>query len=172
MPELELLKRIPLFRDCSDKELVEVGNLMQRTDFKANDVIFKAGDSGDAIYLIIKGEVEVLVPSADKDDDCWDALVVLGPGELFGEMALIEDMKRSATLRAVSDCKMWKIKKLSFDEFVGAKSEIAYKIYKNLTSILCRRLRETTAHLAENRFYAKVEFDLMSAPSERGEWFG
>ena len=71
---------------------------MQSVDFKANDTIIAEGDAGDTAYFIVSGLVEVRVGKGDK----VKSLGALGPGEVFGEMSLIEPGPRSATVMAHS----------------------------------------------------------------------
>jgi CRP-like cAMP-binding protein len=147
MENIEIFKKISLFRELSNTELIKLGNLTQKVSFHAGDVLFKRGDAGDALYLIREGEVEVLAPSPEAEE-VEDVVAVLKPGDLFGEMALVEGEPRSATVRARSDAKLIRIKKEYFEEMMNKEHTIALKIYRRLTIILSHRLRETTERLA------------------------
>ncbi len=147
MANIEVFKTIPLFKDLSYAELNKVSNLTQRVSFNPGDIIFQRGDPGDALYFIREGEVEVLAPSSEGEE-AEDVVATLGAGDLFGEMALVEAEPRSATVRAKTVAKMFRIKKDYFDDLMRAENEIAQKIYKKLTVILSHRLRETTERLA------------------------
>jgi CRP-like cAMP-binding protein len=143
----ELLKKIDLFRECTNAELIKIGNLMQKVNFNEGDIIFKKGAPGDALYLIREGEVEVLSPKSE-DDQTEDVVAVLRSGDLFGEMALVEGEPRSATVRAGTEAKLWRIRKEYFEDIMNKDHAIAFKVYRRLTMILSRRLRETTERLA------------------------
>jgi CRP-like cAMP-binding protein len=117
MANIEIFKKIPLFRELTNAELIKVSNLTQKVSFHAGDVVFKRGDAGDALYLVREGEVEVLAPSPEAEE-VEDVVAVLGPGQLFGEMALVEGEPRSAAIRAKGDARLLRIKKEYFDRMM------------------------------------------------------
>lgn len=159
MTSIELFKKIPLFRECTNTELIKIANMMQKVQFNAGNVIFKRGDSGDALYLIREGQVEVLAPSPEEDA-AEDVVAVLGPGDLFGEMAMVEHEPRSATVRSRTELKMLRLQKDYFENLMKQDHEIAFKIYRRLTIILSQRLRQTTERLAiANRVIHMVSKD-------------
>jgi len=147
METIEIFKKISLFRELSNQELIKIGNLTQKVSFNPKNIVFRKGDAGDALYLIREGEMEVLAPSPEAEE-VEDVVAVLKPGELFGEMALVEGEPRSATVRARTDAKLLRIKKEYFEDLMKHEHIIALKIYKRLTIILSHRLRETTERLA------------------------
>ncbi len=148
MEPFELLKKIPLFRDLSNSELIKVSNLVQKVSLNAGGKVFKRGEAGDAMYLVREGEVEVVVDKPEDDSNEEAVVAVLGEGELFGEMALVEGEPRSATVRARTEVKLFRIKKEYFMDLMQNDHEIAFKIYRRLTMVLSHRLRETTERLA------------------------
>ncbi len=77
------------------------GKVYDRLVFYAGDEVFAEGEEANWAYLIQKGEVEIV---KDRPDGKTERLAVLGPGRLFGEMALIDDHPRMASARAVTDC--------------------------------------------------------------------
>jgi CRP-like cAMP-binding protein len=147
MENIEIFKKIVLFKELSNAELIKVANITQKVSFNGGDVVFRRGEAGDALYLIREGEVEVLAPSPEAEE-VEDVVAVLKPGELFGEMALVEGEPRSATVRAKGPAKLIRLKKEYFDEMMTKEHAIALKIYRRLTIILSHRLRETTERLA------------------------
>lgn len=147
MDSIESFRKIPLFKELTNAELIKVANLTQKVSFNPGDVIFRRGDPGDALFLIRDGEVEILAPSPEAEE-AEDVVAVLDADQLFGEMALVEGEPRSATVRARTATRMWRIRKSYFEELVKQDHELALKIYKRLTQILSHRLRETTERLA------------------------
>ena len=146
MANIDVIKKIPLFRECSNAELIKIANIMSKVSFNAGDVVFKKGDAGNAFFLIREGEVEVLASPGDKKVE--EVVTLIGPGDLFGEMALVEKEPRSATVRVKTDAKLWRIKKEYFEDLMKQDHELALKIYRRLTIIISHRLRETTERLA------------------------
>ena len=146
MSSFELFRKIPLFREFSHAELLKIDKMAQKVRFPPGTIIFSRGDVGDALFLIREGEVEVLTPSPE-DEELEDVVSVLGPGDLFGEMALVEHEPRSATVRAKTEVKAFRLPREYFEELMREESALALKIYKRLTIILSHRLRETTERL-------------------------
>jgi len=87
---------------------------------KAGEILFKAGDAGDALYIVARGKVEVLT------DGSWGcAIAVLGAGHAFGEMSLLSGGRRTATIRANEDTDLLEIGKDDFDQLVAADRQLA-----------------------------------------------
>jgi len=146
MQIIEILREISLFRQLNNSELLKVSRICQKVAVKEGRTIFKAGDPGDALYALHKGAVQV-VKSGEKDEP-EELIYELGEGEIFGEMALFEDMPRSATIRAKVDCSLLRIPREYFEKLISGDKEVALKIYQSLNLILTHRLRDTTERLA------------------------
>ncbi len=146
MDNIEIFKTIPLFQDLSPQELTKVGGICQKVSFRKGDRIFEYGDKGDALYIIRSGGVEVILPCGKAGEQ--EIVAKLGPGDIVGEMALFEKAPRSASIEAVEDSRMFRIKREYFDKLIEENHEISLKLYKRLTVLLCSRLRDTTERLA------------------------
>jgi CRP-like cAMP-binding protein len=113
-------------------------NLFRNKDtlnFAAGQNIFKAGDAGEAMYVIVEGEVEIL--------DGPTVLETAGPGSIVGELALIDDEPRSATVAAKTDCRLVPVDRRRFDFMVTETPHFALAVMK----VLADRLRRTTARI-------------------------
>ncbi len=141
-----IFKDIALFGDLNNAERLKLSRIFQKVGFREGEIIFTAGDMGDALYVIREGTVAVIKPGEEPEDD--EIITELGPGDIFGEMALFEKMPRSATIRGSQDGKLFKVRKDYFDKLMDEDHELALKIYKRINVILCHRLRETTERLA------------------------
>lgn len=127
-------------------------------------VIFKEGDSGKTMYIIQSGKVRIF----KKVGDVEKTLAVLGAGEFFGEMAILDDKPRSASADVAEDVKMLEIDEQTFETMIKSNPEIAYRIIKKLS----QRLRETNAQI-ENLLIKdknqKVAHTLKKLLNEKGE---
>jgi CRP-like cAMP-binding protein len=107
----------------------------------AGDYIFREGELGTEMFILQEGQVEILKSVAGADEQ----LAVLEKGDFFGEMSLLEDLPRTASARAVTDCKLIRINGSTFDQMLRTKPEIAVRIMRKLS----RRLRQTDQMLRE-----------------------
>lgn len=129
------LRRIPFFSELSAAELQAIAEKLRRERYLKGQIIFSEGEPGDALYLIESGQVQVVVgPPADER-----VLAYLGPGNFFGEMALLLDEPRSATVRVVIDAEVWVLRKRDLDALLADHPTIALQISRELS----RRLAET-----------------------------
>lgn len=103
---LELLQKVPIFEPLPAATLEQIATSLQELDVRAGDVVFHAGDHGDLFYVIDSGTVEVLTDSK--------APVVLGHGDFFGEIALLRDVPRTASVRAVTDGRLYTLDRDTF----------------------------------------------------------
>jgi CRP-like cAMP-binding protein len=126
------LKRVDLFRQIPGEDLAQVAQIAKEVYFEQGQQIIKQGDVGDCLYLIIEGEVKVL--SDDKE------ITRFGEKESVGEMSILDAEPRSASVFAVSDVVLLKIKQEDFYEMISERPEIAQGVIKVLT----RRLRRNS----------------------------
>ncbi len=139
--EVELLRNIPLFAKIEPSKLKLLAFTSQRLTFAAGDIVFEQGDTGDAAYIIIGGEADVIV------DTPGGQLVVatLKQNEVVGEIAILCDVPRTATVRAREQMTTLRISKELFFNLVVEFPEIAVEIMRELA----HRLEQTTARLRE-----------------------
>jgi len=133
------LKKIYLFQNLTNEELTSVARIGATESFKEGDPIFKEGSVGDKLYIIVSGSVRI----SRKIDHSEEALAILKPGDFFGEMALIEDIERSADAIAHEDSSLLTIKKDDFESLLFVDKELAYSILWSFVRTLSARLRET-----------------------------
>jgi CRP-like cAMP-binding protein len=104
--------------------------------------IFKEGDLGTDMFIIQTGKVEILKRQNDGEER---QLAVLLPGDFFGEMSILEDLPRTASVRALAECKLVRINGTTFDQMLRKNPEIAVRMMRKLS----RRLRETDTMLRD-----------------------
>jgi CRP/FNR family transcriptional regulator len=116
----ETLKRVPLFAGLDDRELGQIASSMRERRFKAGDVMTQEGSGGVGFFVVEEGEADVSVGG--------DAKGSIGPGDYFGEIALINESPRTATLTARTDMVCYGMTPWDFRPLVESNSAIAWKL--------------------------------------------
>jgi CRP/FNR family transcriptional regulator, cyclic AMP receptor protein len=116
----ELLQRVPLFVGLDKKELEEIANSMRERRFKAGDTVTQEGAGGVGFFVVQEGVADVNVGGESKGS--------VGPGEYFGEIALINESPRTATLTARTDMLCYGMTPWDFRPLVESNSTIAWKL--------------------------------------------
>jgi CRP/FNR family transcriptional regulator, cyclic AMP receptor protein len=139
-----LLRNVPLFKDLDDTELAEVAALCREEKFVSAEYIFREGESGNRLYLITEGEVRI---SRDVPGSGEEALAVLKPGALFGEMAVFDRSERSTHAISNGGTTVLTITRADFEMLLDFNRELAYKVLWAVTRLLSARLRSTNDSL-------------------------
>ena len=137
----EILGTVPFFRELTPGELDRIIGLGRLVSYPKDAVLFKEGDPGEALYIVVDGSVRIgkVVPGAKEE-----AMAFMERGGCFGEMALFDEFPRSATAIAHQECQVLFLEKRSFLDLLHADSAIAAKILWACCRTLSMRLRETT----------------------------
>jgi CRP-like cAMP-binding protein len=150
MEDEKLLKAIPILQNLDEEELRQVLKIARPVQFPRGKVILKEGEAGETMYIIAEGAVEVsktLVMMGGREDvqDREKILTKLSAEDhaIFGEVALFEKSKRTATVVALTDCRMLEISKSDFLRLAEENPRIGYRITRNIVQLLCSRLRKT-----------------------------
>ena len=133
---VETLRHVPLFESLDAKAAHELCELLESVDSKAGAILFRAGDKGDAMYLIEEGTVCICVRAKEGHEV---TLTELHRGDFFGEMALLDGKPRSADARVSEDARLAVLSREHFLSFVGSNPNIALEMLTALTN----RLRHT-----------------------------
>ena len=136
----QLLAGVELFSELDPDELAKVASVAQVRSFAKDTTIFHAGDPADAVFVVATGKVKVVVTSTDGKEFI---LTVLGAGQVFGEMALIESAPRSAAVLTVTAVEALVISRQDFQHLLNASPGISRK----LLAILSRRLRRANSKM-------------------------
>lgn len=132
----DTLARVDLFSSLDKKELQALSRSCQERQYSAGSTLIKQGDTGVGLYIIISGHVKIT--QAVNPDRAEEDLGDFGPGSVIGEMALLDDLPRSATVTAVTDVTALLLPVWEFRTTVRNHPEIALK----MLSVLSRRLRK------------------------------
>ena len=116
----DTLKKVPLFASLDHKDLDSVANSMVERRFKAGDTLTEQGSSGVGFFVIQEGTADVEVDGQTKGS--------IGPGDYYGEIALLTDSMRTATLTATSDMLTYGMTSWQFKPLVESNSELAWKL--------------------------------------------
>jgi CRP-like cAMP-binding protein len=136
-----VLKDVELFEGVTDDELQAIAKICQEQTFQAGDTITSQGERGDTLYLIHEGLVEV-IRSATLTDPSPRAVINLGKGQLFGEMALVDHGPRSATVRALAKkTVVHVIRRDDFDKLCESNHHLGYIVMRNIAADLSFKLR-------------------------------
>jgi len=135
----DFLKKTLLFKDLTENELVEVILIGQLKTFEKDQVIFRDGDPGDSLYLIVDGSVRISKMQNNKEE----ALAILEAKSFFGEMTILDKMPRSAWAIANCDCSVFQIEADKLFDLFNKDREIAYKFLYAFCVTLTKRLRMT-----------------------------
>ncbi len=148
MENVELLKKIEMFKGLTSFEIIKVGKLIKSKNYKAGSKVVTAGDEGESLFIVKEGEVRV---SGLDQDGKEETLATLGLGDHFGEVSLLDRQPRSADVYADKDAKLLEISKKDLDNLLSHDKSIALKVYKAFAIALCKRLRSSN----ENLIYLK-----------------
>ena len=107
----QLLKSVPLFSSLTDEQVRVLQPCIQQRSYPRSSFILRAGEETDALYIIVSGRVKILIPDAQGREVI---LAVMGPNEFFGEMGLLDDQSRSASVETLEACQMLRFPKSAF----------------------------------------------------------
>lgn len=141
---IEILENVSIFEGLTTRALKELGTLFEEKIFNNGEIIFKENSIGSSMMVITSGEVRV---SQETGPDGEEALIILKKGDLFGEMALLEDLPRTANVIAHSNVILLEVSREKFLDFLENNSNAGVKILLKMSQIISSRLRETDTKL-------------------------
>lgn len=141
---IDTLRQVPLFESLDDEAAAELCHLLESVDCKAGAFLFRAGERGDAMYLIERGKVRICVRATDGHEV---TLTEFGHGDFFGEMALLEGQRRSADAIVAEDARLAVLSRDHFLSFMRGNSSVALEMLTALANRL-RRTDELLRHSA------------------------
>ena len=143
-PVTELLEQVTIFKDLDDDELKQVAEVCREEKFASGDFIFREGEHGNRLYLIVAGEVRI---SRDVPGIGEEALAILKPGALFGEMAVFDRTERSTHAISNGPTTLLTIGRPDFEMLLDFNRELAYKVLWACVRLVSSRLRSTNDSL-------------------------
>ena len=145
MPDVvELLRNVFIFKDLDEEELAEVAEVCKPEKYESGEYVFREGEAGNRLYLIVTGEVRI---SRDVPGSGEEALAILKQGALFGEMAVFDRSERSTHAISNGGCELLTITRPDFEMLLDFNREMAYKVLWASSRLLTSRLRSTNDSL-------------------------
>jgi len=139
------LARSPLFRGIDREQLTRIAGGMARRRYRRNEVLFHEGDPGDSLHLLVEGRVKIVRESAEGEEAI---VVVLSPGDTFGEIVLLDAAPRSATATAIEPTETLTMPRSTFVGLVDGSDAFRW----HLLGGVARVVRRLTDQLAEAHF--------------------
>ena len=144
----DLLARVPLFSGFAARELDALVPAARAVTVAARDEVFHKGDAGSQLYVVVDGRLKALTTSSEGDDVVFN---VMGPGEVFGEMALLSEAPRSATVQAIERCELLVLDRRDLFAFLRRNPDVAVRM---LTVVVERLVR--VSELVEDIQFLKL----------------
>jgi len=154
------LRRIRLFADMTDEQAEKFVNLVEKVKARAFLPIVRQGEYGDSMFLILDGEARV----SAKTDGKEDTIAILGVGDFFGEIALLDAGPRSADVTANKDCTLLKLSRQSLEHIVAQSPELASRFLIAMNQFLGGRIRATNERFTKAQNFARGASGQVTAP--------
>jgi CRP-like cAMP-binding protein len=144
---IDFLINIPLFDELKTNELETMADYMQSIKIEKDEILFNEGDKGDYVCFILDGTLEVI-----KESSLGERAVIatLSRGRSIGEMSVIDDFPRSATVRALTEAHLLTLTHKNFQKILKENPLIGIKLLKKISRLLSLNLRQTSSRLTES----------------------
>ena len=139
---IEIVRRVPIFQRFSEAQMQKTLEVCEEHHFKAGQQIFREGDPSTEMFIILSGFFRVLSLTGSE-------IALIGEMGLVGEMGVLTDQPRSATVVAYHDVEALCMGRDRLKELMKQDKDMGYKIYQNVTQILCDRLRDNNILLEQ-----------------------
>jgi CRP-like cAMP-binding protein len=164
MDEQELLRSVPIFSELTEVDFASLAKVANRRRYPKDSVVFFENEQGDFFFMILEGRIKVTILG---DDGREVILSLLGSGDFFGEMALLDNEPRSATAIAVEDSELLSLHRNDFQSVLSDNRSIMVGLIKVLTARL-RRANHQISTLALLDVYGRVARVIVDMAREEG----
>src|SRR5215471_9184292 len=158
-------KQVSLFADLADEDIRQLMAIAKRRTFRPGEVIFHRDDVGQVLYVIKEGKVNICLISPEGQEI---SLVVLGKGDCFGELAILDGLPRSADAIALERVECYTLQRSDFHNAIMKSPKIAIRVME----VLCERLRKTDQQVEDLIFldvYGRVAKKLLELSDTHGK---
>jgi sigma-B regulation protein RsbU (phosphoserine phosphatase) len=157
---IELLRQVSLFAGLKPEHLAGLARRMRPQEFGTGQTIFRQGDAGDCLYVVLEGQVRIELLAEDGSST---TLAVREPGQFFGEMALLDDKPRSAAAVALAPVHTLALSREDFHHFLRLSPHAA----THILAVLSERLRQSSERLQELAIGRRIQISLLAPPHLR-----
>lgn len=157
----------PLFADLAVEDIEKISEYGQTRSYPKNSILINKGDENDCFYIIQEGKVKVYI------SDEMGASIILryqGPGEYFGELALIDEEPRSASVSTVEDSRVTYVSRSRFEQCLNENPALSVKLVRFMSERI-RKLTEELSNCALMPVYQRVRTKLMQLAEEEGDTY-
>lgn len=158
------LTRIPLFARLSPSEHEQLARWLSRRSFRRGEILFRQGDPGDTLLIVVSGQVKVILSTPDGEEA---VVAIFGPGDFFGDMALLDGRPRSASVVALEPTNTLILHRRDFQEFMRLHPVVA----EDMFAVLADRLRRLDEQLKQTYFLdlpVRLAHKLLQLAVEKG----
>jgi CRP/FNR family cyclic AMP-dependent transcriptional regulator len=157
---LHILRRADVFYDLEDHQLEMVAALCREVSLRSGDVLFEESSAGDEMYVIADGEIDIELSSGTESSLATDAspapvtIAKLRPGQMFGEVALVDEGLRSAAARSASDkTRLLVIRRDDLIQLCEENTDLGFVLMRNIAADLAFKIRRTDLNAQEQLFW-------------------
>jgi CRP-like cAMP-binding protein len=158
MSVVQILSQADIFDEMSNTQLELIGSITDERHYQAGDVIFEENTTGDEMYIIATGEVEILIDPAmigDESDKGAHTIATMRRGQSFGEVSLVDEGLRSASARCShQDTHLVVIPREKLMLLCDMYPQLGYKLMRNLAADLAMKIRHTDLQVREQLTWA------------------
>lgn len=144
MENIELMKELPVFESLSTGELVQIERVLHERHYAPGEVVFNEGEPGAGLYIVKKGEISIRKKIAGGDDI---QLALIRERSFFGELALLDEIPRSASAVAQSPAILYGFSKPDLEHLLERNTRLGVRIIHNLAKLVSRRLVKSNENL-------------------------
>ncbi len=143
-----ILAAVSIFTGLDQDEINRLSGICSERRYQEAEIIFIEHTEGNELFIILEGEVSISLELASEEDAM--PLVTLRAGDVFGELAVVDESPRSATARALTDCRMLVIGKEPLDALMESDHDLGFKVMRNLARLVSRRVRSANQKILDN----------------------
>ena len=135
-----------MLQGMSDEDVARLAEVCELKQMSEGTTVFIENMPGESLFLVKQGTIRISKMFAEGDEK---TLVVLGPEDIFGEMAVIDGLPRSATARVAEDAELISLKKSDFEKLCAEQPGLALKMVMNIVRVFSKRIREANEEYRE-----------------------